>query len=246
MKRPAPDERDSDDTWHCNRCDVTKPVGKFAKWAIRNHQHLCRSCATVRNREARALRKGSLHRVLIARLRKHMHRDGYSRSDTMKLRLSHMEEVATLQGGRSIFSGIADSDRLTVGRWNGALPWSFANLVILTHAEHREHKRRDLSHYHTAYVGHVEANLLKGDTRGVDREPALVPEACPPKSLHKRGMTTDVVCWYIRKFGVMHPLLHKGSDAARPNSVPRVGGRTVQTPRILHDAKNARALRKIK
>jgi len=202
--------------------------------------------------------------MLLSLLRKHMHRDGVAQSDTRKLRLSDMEKVVTLQGGRSIFSGIADFDRLTVGRWNSALPWSFDNLVILTYAEHREHNRRCLADYHAGYVDHVEAHLLARDTGGVGHEPAMIHEGghettdlgsehdtgldsggaddqsddvtvdkagsdttkeeapYPPKSAHTRGLTTDVVWWYMSKFGVMHPLLHKMSDAIRPDSVPRV------------------------
>lgn len=172
QKRPAPVDdsggatdseaghENSDETWHCNRCDVTKPVGKFAKWAIRSRNHICRSCALVRSREAHELRKGSLDRRLMARMRKSMHRAGFTRSATLKLKLATMQELVQRQGERSILSGIFDLDRLTVARWDGSKPWRFTNLVILTHAEAREHNRRSLGDYHPAYVQHVEHRLL--------------------------------------------------------------------------------------
>lgn len=229
-------DADDRDTWHCNRCDTTKSVEKFAKWAIKQNQHLCIVCATTRSHEAYLLRKSSLSRMLMARLRKHMHKDGTSRSATQKLRLSHMEKLVTLQGGRSIFSGIANVGRLTVGRWDNSLPWSFSNLVILTYAEAREHNKRKLCTYHTAYVAHVETHLLLSrhsdevsmcdiEDRCND-EGSITPRAAqeapyPPKSMHKRGFTTDLAMWYWRNFNVMHPGLHKSSEPSRCDLIPR-------------------------
>jgi hypothetical protein len=168
-KRQIPDSSDAQDqsddevTWHCNKCDVTKPVGKFAKWALVHKQHLCRTCATARSKEAHVLRKGSLHRNLMAQFRKHLHKAGASRAATFALKLSDMEELVARQGGRSVFSGIADLERLTIGRWNNSQPWCFPNLVILSYAESREHNKRSLKNYHTTYVNHVEAHLLLPD-----------------------------------------------------------------------------------
>lgn len=162
MKRAIPDDEAGAETWHCNRCNITKSVGKFAKWAIRASNHICRTCAVVRSKEAYVLRKGSLDRILMARVRKHMHKAGAPRSDTFRLKLSDMQRLVARQGARSIISGISNLDRLTVARWDKtcSLPWSFSNLVILTLAEAREHNRRTLTDYHQAYVNHVGAQLL--------------------------------------------------------------------------------------
>jgi hypothetical protein len=252
MKRPAPDssdpqDSDGDETWHCNRCDTTKPLGGFAKWAIRQSQHLCIECATARSHEAYLLRKTSLPRILMARFRRHMHANGASRSVTQKLCLADMEKVVSLQGGRSVFSGIVDFGRLTVGRWDDSLPWCFSNIVILTYAEVREHNKRRLVDYHTSYVSHIETHLLlsehldganarfadNADSTGEDAEvtcemePARLSTVeqeaqCPPKNLHTRGLTTEVVMWYISKFGVMHPTLQSSSHATRPDLVLRM------------------------
>jgi hypothetical protein len=257
MKRPAPgssEEQDStgDDTWHCNRCDTTKGVGEFAKWAIKQRQHLCIPCATARSYEAYLLRKTSLPRILMAKFRRHMHKDGSSLSTTQKLCLADMEKVVTLQGARSIFSGIVDFGRLTVGRWDDSLPWSLSNLVILTYAEAREHNKRSLSNYHTAYVDHVATHLLlsghldETNARSADNEDDTdqdVEATCdmetaklsteaqyPPKNLHKRGLTTEVVMWYISKFGVMHPTLQSSSHAARSDLVLRMDAPIGQVP----------------
>ena len=165
-KRQVPDscdaqeQSDNDVTWHCNKCDVTKPIGKFAKWAFINKQHLCRTCATTRSKEAHVLMKGSLHRSLMAQFRKHLHKAGTSRGATFALKLSDMEELVAKQGGRSVFSGIVDLERLTICRWDNSQPWCFQNLVILSFAESRDHNKTSLKNYHLAYVNHVEAHLL--------------------------------------------------------------------------------------
>jgi hypothetical protein len=116
MKRAIPDDEAGAETWHCNRCNITKSVGKFAKWAIRASNHICRTCAVVRSKEAYVLRKGSLDRILMARVRKHMHKAGAPRSDTFRLKLSDMQRLVARQGARSIISGISNLDRLTVAR----------------------------------------------------------------------------------------------------------------------------------
>jgi hypothetical protein len=223
-KRSAPGD-EADETWHCNRCDTSKPVGKFSRWAVRTRNHICRTCAGNRSREAHELRRGSLDRSLMGRLRKNMHKAGWTRSQTFKLDLSTMQELVRLQGGRSIFTGVSDPERLTVARWDRSRPWCFANLVLLTHAEAREHNRRTLRDYHRAYVRHVETRLLLPANGASDSAEQEEPAACPsypPKSSHKRGLTSEVAMWYLEHFRVMYPTLRSSSHAARADLAPRV------------------------
>jgi hypothetical protein len=182
------------------------PVEKFANWAIQSKQHICRCCALKRSLHATKLRKGSLDRILMSKLRRHMNRDGASLSKTQRLDLSDMEKLVELQGARSILSGITDPGRLTVCRWMRSEPWSFPNLVILTYAESREHNKKSLLDYNAGYVTHVETHLLM---RPDAQDKGTIDPPYPPKSSENKGLTSDVVMWYIREFNVMNPVLKK-------------------------------------
>jgi hypothetical protein len=201
MKRSAPEEHDIER--HCSTCNTTMPVAKFAKWAIRHRHHLCRNCALKKSLDANKLRKGSLDRILMSRLRRHMNRDGSSLSTTQRLDLSDMEKLVKLQGARSILSGITDPGRLTVCRWMHSEPWSFPNLVILTYAESREHNKKRLSDYNAAYVSHVETHLLM---RHTSCSQSTIDPPYPPKSSQTKGLQCDVVLWYIQEFSVTSPV----------------------------------------
>jgi hypothetical protein len=209
MKRPAPEEQEESDngaTWHCYTCDTTMSVQKFANWAIESKQHICRSCALKRSVNATKLRKGSLDRILMSKLRRHMNRGGSSLSTTQRLDLSDMQKLVKLQGARSILSGTTDPDRLTICRWNISEPWSFMNLVILTYAESREHNKKSLLDYNASYVAHVETYLLM---RPMNVSTSAIDPPYPPQSSENKGFTSDVVMWYIREFDVMNPILKK-------------------------------------
>jgi hypothetical protein len=215
MKRPAPEAQEESDngaTWHCYTCDNTMPVAKFAKWAMESKQHICRCCALKRSLHANMLRKGSLDRILMARLRRHMNRNGSSLSTTQRLDLSEMQKLVKLQGARSILSGISDPDRLTVCRWKNSESWSFPNLVILTYAESREHNKKILTDYNAAYVSHVETHLLM---RQVDASLSTIDPPYPPKSSQTKGLQCDVVLWYIQEFNVTNPVIKRSRIAIR-------------------------------
>ena len=247
-KRAAPDSdsaEEEEESWHCSRCNMSKPVGEFAAWAMRSKNHICRACALVCSNEAYELRNSSLHRKLMARLRKSMHRAGFTRKQTIKLALPRMQELVQRQGQRSILSGISDPTRLTVARWDGSKPWGLTNAVILTYAEAREHNKRSLHQYHPSYVKHVQCHLLlppatdnstysstdsstDSSTTGSaseseeDAEDAGPPwdapvwPPYPPRSLHTRGITSETTLWYLRHWRIMHPTLPSSSHSAPP------------------------------
>lgn len=224
-KRKAPvDEEmvaECDSTWRCNRCEMEKSRDQFAQWALRTNNHICRVCATKRSSQAHKLRNNSLDRTLMGRLRRSLHKAGWSRSETFKLKLSTMQALVAQQGARSIISGIEGRERLTVARWDCSRPWSFENLVIVSLAESRAHNARCLESYHPKYVHHVEQNLLLLEDGPVPAPQGVsVRPHYPPTSQHKRGITTEVASWYLEHFQVMYPTMAVNA-ASRVDLVPR-------------------------
>jgi hypothetical protein len=126
-----------------------------------------------------------------------------------------MRRIVRTFGGRSIFSGIG-GDRLTVVRWDKHRPLAFDNIVLVTPAESREHARRELAAYHPRFVGHVEALLARAHEPETDDDEAE-EERCPPRSSLRRGLTTEVVAWHLRRFGCCYPVVR---DKIRTHELP--------------------------
>lgn len=202
------------DRLRCNRCRADKLRSEFSPWALAKSTRVCRSCTNAKNREAVALKRSSLDRVLMAKLRRLMHKDGASRSFTLRLQLQAMRRLIKRCGARSVFSGIGSADRLTVVHWDRTRRVDLDNVVLCTHAEAREHNRHRLSDYHPKFVEHVSSELMlqTHDSQGhpdsdpdSDSDSAVDQPRYPPISSYKRGVDPKVVTWFVHQFGAVHP-----------------------------------------
>ena len=180
----------------CNVCGCTKTTADFSPSVVANKQHICRDCSKVRSRCAASLRRGCPIRMLLAKLRKLMHKTGSTRCETKRIKLSSMNRVAQRFGLRSVFSGVHDISRLTVARWDSSLPVTFDNIVVCTHAEASQHNKHTLATYNQRFVAHVESNLLPCG--------ATTAAVVPPRSRFKSGLDARVLMWFMQMFGDVH------------------------------------------
>ena len=196
---------------HCNYCGKDLPISEFSDWAIRRYHKLCRQCSYAKSDAALQLRKSCPVRLLRFRLRHLMHKQGASRQETHNLELADMRTAMSKMGDRSMLSGIG-GERLTVARWDPCRPLGLRNLILLTHAESRQHALRQLSDYHPRFVEHVERLLLQ--------EVSSEQDDYPPMSPHTRGFSNDAAAWHLRKFGVVHPVITNKDMPRRTDKVP--------------------------
>ena len=190
-------------TRHCNTCDSDLSTGDFSRWAISRNHKLCRVCSYAKSKESLALRKSSLERRLLARLRSTMHKQGVSRGITYKLALSTMRGLLAHFGTRSVLSGV--QGRLTVVRWDRSRPTAFDNVVLMTEAEAREHGRRRVTDYHPPFAEHI-ANRLRAFTGG-DDPPLDESDMYPPVSSRTKGFSPEAAVWHAKRFGSVHPAI---------------------------------------
>jgi hypothetical protein len=227
--------------FNCTTCDTVKPITQFSPSAVSGKHHTCRHCSTLKGRAAKKLWRDSLSRRLLSKLRQLMHKSGKSRSETRRLNLSDMVQVMHRFGSRSVFSGVGCIDRLTVVVWDRNAAVTFGNVVICTHAEASRHNSRTLCEYHNRFVEHVQTRLLIADARkgsmpralGEDglngchgdgksargaeahTDPSLAFSPFPPMSKFARGITSDVMTWYLSNFGIPYPTISSPSRNAR-------------------------------
>jgi hypothetical protein len=194
----------------CNACNQSLPITKFSTWAIKGRHKLCRICANSRSKLAGRLRRGCMSTKILATIRRDFHKAGWSRPDSRKVTVCHVEALLHRFGHRSIFSGTADR-RLTVARWDKDLPVGIENLIVCTSAESGAHSRRKLVDYHAAFVAHVEANLLLRQGSHNDRKcaPPTHAQPYPPLRLGtppgRTNLTQIVANWNFQTFGNISP-----------------------------------------